>query len=62
MESNKKFTLDEVKKLVVNAYEVGFCDGIDDSDEQFKQYKNAEDFWDKNFKKWINNEISYVTD
>ncbi|WP_462267998.1 hypothetical protein [Mucilaginibacter sp.] len=59
--SNAKtsFTLDEVRKLVKNAYEVGFCDGIDDAMNDTGEYRGADDFWEKNVDKWLNNEITY---
>jgi len=61
MEKNeKKFSLKEVEKLVKNAYEVGFCDGEESSDNQeFREYRNAHDFWFKNMNTWIKGEINY---
>ncbi len=58
----KVFTVEEVKKLVVNAYEVGFCDGsesISYDNEDFKVYKNATEFWEKNQLDWLTKEINY---
>ncbi len=58
MEKNKKtFTLEEVEKLVKFTYEVGLCDGEDTF--EFREYLNADDFWNKNVEQWITNEIIY---
>ena len=54
----KTFTLKEVESLIKNAYEVGFCDGEDGG--EFKEYEDADDFWDRNFKQWIVEQINYV--
>ncbi|MFC4263746.1 hypothetical protein ACFOWM_12695 [Ferruginibacter yonginensis] len=54
------FTLEEVEKLVKNAYEVGFCDGIDSIEIEKTNYSNSNDFWKKNIKDWIAKEISYI--
>jgi hypothetical protein len=56
----KVFTLDEVKKLVINAYEVGYCDGEYRTQNEFKDYRNAHDFWNRNMKAWVENKINYV--
>ncbi len=59
--TEKTFTLDEVERLVKNAYEVGFCDGEEGSDDsEFRIYKNAIDFWKKNVKAWVTKEITYL--
>jgi len=60
------FTIKEVERLVKNAYNVGFCDGEDnawrkDSGDNFRDYKNDEDFWNKNIKGWQTKKITYVT-
>lgn len=61
METEKLFTLKEVERLVKNAYEVGLCDGIDSvGNNPMREYLNADDFWNKNFKKWITEEITYA--
>jgi len=56
----KTFTLEEVEKLVKNAYEVGYCDGIDRAEANDSQYLNANDFWNRNIKAWILKEINYI--
>ena len=47
----QKFTILQVKDLVLRAYETGFCDGMDSCDnhtnEDFREYKDAEDYWNK---------------
>jgi hypothetical protein len=59
MENEKVFTLNEVEKLTKNAYNVGFCDGLEGGDNsEFREYRNEDDFWDKNKKEWLNNEIN----
>ncbi len=61
MKSKQTFTLEEVEKLVKNAYEVGLCDGIDSCEgEQWREYSNAENFWQKNVKNWTTKEITYI--
>ncbi|MEO6833349.1 MAG: hypothetical protein ABI378_12455 [Chitinophagaceae bacterium] len=60
MDSEKKFTLLEVEKLVKNAFEVGFCDGIDSIELEKTDFINADDFWNQNIENWISKEISYV--
>lgn len=54
MEPTKQtFTLNEVKEIVIKAYETGYCDGVDSCNvaynEDFKEYKNAEDYWKRFF-------------
>ncbi|HPE77086.1 MAG TPA: hypothetical protein PLC80_13420 [Draconibacterium sp.] len=58
---NKKFTLEEVEKLIKNAYEVGLCDGIESSEGGKRDYLNSDDFWKRNKNNWIYNEINYVS-
>lgn len=62
MKTDKIFTLEMVEKLVKNAYEVGFCDGIDSSEIYRTDYSkaDADDFWNKNVANWISDEISYI--
>lgn len=60
MNPEKIFTLEEVEKLVKNAYEVGYCDGIDSIEIEKTNYSNSNDFWNKNIKDWTSKEISYV--
>ena len=58
----KKFTLNEVEKLIKNAYDVGFCDGEANTDNsEFREYQNAHDFWHKNVNLWLTEEIKYIT-
>ena len=54
------FTLEEVEKLVKNAYEVGLCDGIECAEEGEREYFSTEEFWYKNIKKWKSKEITYI--
>lgn len=59
MKSKKEnFTLEEVEKLVKNAYEVGFCDG--NEPKEMRQYRNSNHFWNSNKISWVNLEIKYV--
>ncbi len=59
MENDKTYTLLEVEQLVKNAYNVGFCDGLEGGDNaEFREYKDEDDFWDKNKARWINKEIN----
>jgi hypothetical protein len=59
--ADKTFSLKEIEQLVKNAYEVGFCDGIESNENsEVQEYIDANDFWNKNVKKWINDEITYV--
>ena len=53
MDNILEFSLDAVKKIVVFAYETGYCDGIDDKYPQMKDYRNAEDYWLKNKQDFI---------
>jgi hypothetical protein len=58
MENSKKtFSLEEVEKLIKYTYEVGFCDG--ESTCEFRDYINADDFWGKNIKRWLEDEIMH---
>jgi len=62
MENEKTFTLLEIEKLVKNAYNVGFCDGLEGGDNgEFREYKDEDDFWDKNKKQWLYQEINLST-
>ena len=47
MDGKLVFTLNAVKKIAIFAYETGYCDGIEDKYPQMKDYKNAEDYWQK---------------
>ena len=61
MKNEKKFTIIEVKKLIKNAYNVGFCDGQEGGDNaEFREYKNEDDFWNKNKEDWINQKINLL--
>jgi hypothetical protein len=61
MENEKKFTLLEVEQLIKNAYNVGFCDGLEGGDNaEFREYKDEDDFWDKNISNWLNNKIDII--
>lgn len=61
MENEKKFTLLEVEQLIKNAYNVGFCDGSEGGDNaEFREYKDEDDFWDKNISNWLNNKIDII--
>jgi len=56
MENEKKFTIVEVEQLIKNAYNVGFCDGLEGGEnDEFREYKDEDDFWEKNKENWINN-------
>jgi hypothetical protein len=58
MDNEKKITLLEVEKLIKNAYNVGFCDGLEGGNNaEFREYKDEDDFWDKNKEIWLNQEI-----
>ncbi len=59
MENEKTFTLLEIEKLIKNAYNVGFCDGLEgDDNSEFREYKDEDDFWNKNKENWLNQEIN----
>ena len=61
MENEKKFTLLEVEQLIKNSYNVGFCDGLEGGDNaEFREYKDEDDFWDKNISNWLNNKIDII--
>ena len=47
MDSELLFNLDAVKKIAIFAYETGYCDGIQDKYPEWKDYKDAEDYWQK---------------
>ena len=58
MEKGKKqFTLEEIEALVKNAYEVGYCDGVD-SDGIYTP--NADEFWNEHIENWLTKEIMYA--
>jgi hypothetical protein len=54
-EIKQTFNLSEVKEIVIKAYETGYCDGADSCNdfynEDFKEYKDAEDYWNRYFLK-----------
>jgi hypothetical protein len=59
MENEKTFTLLEIEKLIKNAYNVGFCDGLEGGDNsEFREYKDEDDFWNKNKENWLSQEIN----
>lgn len=61
MENEKTFTLLEIEKLIKNAYNVGFCDGLEGGDNaEFREYKDEDDFWDKNKNQYLNQEINLL--
>lgn len=61
MDTKKSFTLKEVEQLVKNAYNVGFSDGCEDCENpEFRDYRNEEDFWNKNVERWLTEEITYI--
>ena len=61
MEIEKNFTLKEIEQLVKNAYNVGFCDGIEGGDNtEFREYNDEDDFWEKNKLQWFNEAIELV--
>ena len=61
MENGKTFTLIEVEQLIKNAYNVGFCDGLEgDENAEFRNYKDEDDFWDKNIFNWLNKNIEII--
>ena len=47
MDNELVFNLDAVKKIAIFAYETGYCDGLEDKYPQMKDYRNAEDYWQK---------------
>ena len=53
MDAKLVFTLDAVRKIAIFAYETGYCDGIEDKYPQMKDYKNAEDYWQKKEEEFI---------
>ena len=53
----KKISLEEVKALVKNAYEVGYCDGVD-SDGSYSP--DSSSFWNSHVDDWLNKEITYI--
>ncbi|MDY0253091.1 MAG: hypothetical protein RBR30_01645 [Tenuifilaceae bacterium] len=58
MENEKTFTLLEIEKLIKNAYNVGYCDGLEGGNNaEFREYKDEDDFWDKNKENWLSQEI-----
>ena len=62
MESEKTFTLLELEQLIKNAYNVGFCDGLEGGDnDEFRDYKDEDDFWNKNISNWLNKKIENIT-
>lgn len=56
MERKTNFSMKEVKQLVKNAYEVGYCDGVD-GDGTYSP--DADKFWDENIEYWLTHEIMY---
>lgn len=61
MENRKTFTLLEVEQLIKNAYNVGFCDGLEDGDNaEFREYKDEDDFWNKNVSNWLKEKIEII--
>lgn len=61
MENEKTFTVIEVEQLVKNAYNVGLCDGLEGgNNEEYRDYKDEDDFWDKNKEHWLNQEINLL--
>ena len=61
MENEKTFTLLEVEKLIKNAYNVGFCDGLEGGNNaEFREYKDEDDFWNKNISNWLNKNIETI--
>ncbi len=60
MNSQKIFTMEEVEKLVKNAYDVGYCDGIDSIEADETNYVDSNDFWAKNISDWSTKEILYI--
>ena len=53
MNNELVFSLDAVKEIVVFAYETGYCDGMEDKYPQMKDYRNAEDYWQKKEEEFI---------
>lgn len=50
-----------MEQLIKNAYNVGFCDGLEGGDNaEFREYKDEDDFWDKNISNWLNNKIDII--
>lgn len=61
MGNEKIFTLIEVEQLIKNAYNVGFCDGLEGGDNtEFREYKDEDDFWNKNISIWLNEKIDFI--
>lgn len=44
MDNEFIFSLDAVRKIVIFAYETGYCDGIEDKYPEWKDYRDAEDY------------------
>lgn len=53
MNDDLSFSLESVKKIVISAYETGYCDGIEDKNPEWKDYEDAEDYWKKNKAQYI---------
>jgi len=57
-ESKKQFSLKEVEALVKNAYEVGYCDGVDGNGTY---NPNSNRFWNEHIEDWLTKNIAYIT-
>lgn len=53
MDNEYTFSIDAVRKIAIFAYETGYCDGIEDKYPKMKDYKNAEDYWQKKEEDYI---------
>lgn len=61
MNTEKSFTIKEVEQLVKNAYNVGFCDGLEGGDNpEFRDYLDEDDFWNKNITNWLDKNIENI--
>ena len=56
-ERKKQFSLKEVEALVKNAYEVGYCDGVD-GDGSYSP--DADSFWNAHVEDWLTKDITYI--
>ena len=53
MDAQLNFSLESVEKIIIFAYQTGYCDGIEDKYPQLKEYKNAEDYLQKKNEEFI---------
>ena len=51
--SNLYFSLEFVEKIVTFAFNSGYYDGYNDKFQEFKEYKNVEEFWKNNKEEFL---------